>query len=112
MTEGPDTLPNAAHAWIPEGKLNRYLLNPHHRRGKHKARFFARHGYKLANTETLEKELLNHAASGTVVGVRQTAHGINYAVEGVILSIHFGFLPLRTIWAFISPDPRPRFVTA
>jgi hypothetical protein len=34
-------LPNGEHAVVDSAKLREYCLNPHHARGRHKARVFA-----------------------------------------------------------------------
>jgi hypothetical protein len=54
-------LPNGERAIIDERKLREYCLNPHHLRGRNKARVFASVGIGQAETEMLRFALLSAA---------------------------------------------------
>jgi hypothetical protein len=56
----PDALPNALEAIIPEGKVAKYLLEPLHRIGRHKARVFKSVlGFEQQNANELVKAILS-----------------------------------------------------
>jgi hypothetical protein len=47
-------LPLVDAAEVPEAKIMLYLLNPEHRSGKSKARFFAGHGFTTERWQDLK----------------------------------------------------------
>jgi hypothetical protein len=53
-------LPNAAEAVVERAKIVEYLLNPEHRYGASKARFFSRFGFQAQDWEQLAQALLSH----------------------------------------------------
>ena len=57
-------LPNGARAIVDIQKLRAYCLNPHHTRGRHKARVFASVGIREADAEELRTALLQAATNG------------------------------------------------
>ena len=50
-------LPAVSEAEVPEAKIVLYLLNPEHRAGKGKARFFSGHGFAPEQWRVLAEAL-------------------------------------------------------
>src|SRR5260370_965892 len=59
-----------------------YLLNPAHRYGASKARFFAPFGFRVEAWEVLAVALREYGHQNEVARVRETGFGPRYAVEG------------------------------
>ena len=68
-------LPNAHLALVEREKITNYLLNPEHRYGASKARFFAEFGFEIQGWETLAEALREHGRGHEVSNTRQTALG-------------------------------------
>ena len=65
-------LPNADAALVEEVKVTKYLLNPGHRYGASKARFFAQFGFRVEAWEQLALALREHGRQNEVRRVRET----------------------------------------
>ena len=112
MTGAP--LPNAAQAWVPSAKMTRFLLDFTNPRAQEKdrPRQFTEMGYHMGNLDILERDLILVAQTYPVVTVRPTEYGINYAVDGTILTPNEMTRRIRTAWIIPHGDPRPRFTSA
>ncbi len=75
-------LPNADKLVVEREKIVDYLLNPAHRFGASKARFFSEFGFKIESWEILAEALREHGRTHEVVRVRETGFGPRYVVEG------------------------------
>jgi hypothetical protein len=105
-------LPNSNLAWIPAEKLAHYLLSTTHAIGKTKARFFRLCGYSESNLDVFARDLLDIAASGSVVDIVESDFGRKYIVRGKVKSPAARVVELQTVWIVEMADLRPRFVTA
>ena len=65
-------LPNAEFAIVERDKVVEYLLNPRHRYGASKGRFFAAFGFALDSWEVLAKALQEHAQRCEITRTFQT----------------------------------------
>src|SRR5208282_3734595 len=98
MLAGQMKMPNADQAVVEREKIVDYLLNPGHRYGASKARFFAGFGFRLEEWERLADALREHGRIHGVVRTHETGFGPRYAVEGE-LNTPSGRRPrVRTIW--------------
>ena len=105
-------LPNASEATVERGKIVDYLLNPVHRYGASKARFFAQFGFQAQAWEQLAQALLKHGRTHEVTRTRETGFGPRYEVEGK-LSAPDGRSPLvRSVWQLDRGEVAPRLITA
>jgi hypothetical protein len=105
-------LPNAEKAVVEREKIADYLLNPAHRYGASKARFFAGFGFRIEQWERLAGALREHGCTHDVARVRETGFGPRYAVEGV-LNTPGGHRPrVRTVWQLDEGVVAPRLITA
>ncbi len=105
-------LPNAHLAIVEREKITEYLLNPVHRFGASKARFFTGFGFRLDDWETLARALSEHPQRHEVSAERDTGFGPRYEVDGP-LTTPDGRGPLvRTVWQLDSGEVAPRLITA
>ena len=105
-------LPNYEHAVVAKEKLTGYLLNDRHVRGRHKAEFFVRFGFALANWELLAQALLQHAATHSVATMLATDEGVHYVVDGELQTPDVRNPSVRSVWAIDTGSMTPRFITA
>jgi hypothetical protein len=78
------TLPGAERAFIDPRKVRDYLLNPSHREGHSKARFFNWLGYTRAKWPRLYETLLEVAVRGEAVMTELTTYGQKWEVHATI----------------------------
>lgn len=105
-------LPLADEAEVPRAKIVLYLLNPDHRAGKSKARFFASHGFKADDWETLAQALRQHAGEHHLPKTEATPLGVRFVVEGRMALRDGAVAGVRSVWFVERGERRPRFVTA
>jgi uncharacterized protein DUF6883 len=68
-----EPLPRAREAFIPDDKLEGYILSPEHPRGKHKARVFASAlGIHRSDAGYLEVSVLEAIQTAPVTAVKAT----------------------------------------
>jgi hypothetical protein len=105
-------LPNAAQAIVEREKIADYLLNPVHRFGASKARFFRQFGFRAEAWEQMAVALHEHGELHEVSKTRETGHGPRYEVEGK-LNCPDGRRPrVRTVWQLDRGKVAPRLITA
>ena len=105
-------LPNAAKAVVERQKVADYLLNPVHRFGASKERFFALFGFRIEAWEQLAQALREHGQTHDVTKTRETGFGPRYEVEGR-LDCPNGRRPrVRTVWQMDEGAVAPRLITA
>lgn len=105
-------LPNASLVIVEREKVENYLLNPAHRSGAGKAKFFSLFGFKRERWQELEQALRQHALTQEVAEVKETGFGPRYAVEGP-LGAPDGRRPLvRSVWQQDDGMVAPRLITA
>ena len=105
-------LPNADKAVVEREKILDYLLNPAHRYGASKARFFAQFGFRPEAWEVLAAALRTHGQQHEVSKEKQTGFGPRYEVEGE-LAAPDGHRPrVRTVWQMDEGQIAPRLITA
>lgn len=105
-------LPNAHLAVVEREKIVDYLLNPAHRHGASKARFFASFGYRAPAWEALADVLRTHGQRHRVSKVRETGFGPRYEVEGEIAAPDGRRPRVRTVWQVDEGEIAPRLLTA
>lgn len=105
-------LPHLENAIIAEEKITGYLLSETQEDGRHKAAFFMRFGFSLAEWEELAGALRQHVADNEVASVLQTPHGEHYAVEGPLQTPTDETPLVRTVWALDTDSTTPRLITA
>ncbi len=78
------TLPNAHLAFVEQGKIVAYLLNPTHPDNGGKAAFFQMLGFEIDRWFEFSTALRELALAGTVTKTVESIHGSKYIVEGRI----------------------------
>jgi hypothetical protein len=105
-------VPNGDQAVVDQTKLTDYLLSLEHHVGRHKARFFAAHGFSGEHWEDLRRALLRHVIDHVAIGIETNAFGTKFVVEGS-LDCPDGRSPvIRTVWMIEVGHQIPRLVTA
>lgn len=105
-------LPNFERAVVAEAKIVKYLLNKEHPSGKHKAAFFTRFGFSVAQWQILAEALLIHEAAHEVADTLETAEGTHYTVEGELKTPDERNPSIRSVWTIDKDSEIPRFITA
>jgi hypothetical protein len=75
-------LPDLDDLIVEREKIVDYLLNPTHRYGASKARFFTEFGFRAGTWEELARALREHGRSHEIVRTIETGFGPRYTVEG------------------------------
>jgi hypothetical protein len=105
-------LPAVKGAEVPEAKIILYLLNPEHRSGKGKTRFFSGHGYRVDQWQGLAEALRQHARENEVANEEATPLGVRFVVEGPMTLADGAVAQIRSVWFIEAGERTPRFVTA
>ncbi len=105
-------LPLADEAEVPKAKIVLYLLNPEHRRGRSKARFFVGRGFGTDDWLAMAGALRRHAAGNEIAKEETTPLGVRMVVEGVMAMPNGTVAEVRSIWFIEHGERIPRFVTA
>ena len=104
-------LPNGNQAQLGD-KLDRYILNPQHPKGKDKATLFKnRLGITLENKEILENILFDVAVNHEAIIYKQDKYGIQYDIK-FSMTTEFGKSLVISCWIIRSGEDFPRLTTA
>ena len=105
-------LPFLALLRVDQSKITGYLLNES--RGRGKAAFFFRLGFRVENWEAFANALKQQARSNEVISVVDSAYGKRYSVDGTIETPD-NREPrprIRTVWILENGTQAPRLITA
>jgi hypothetical protein len=105
-------IPNAKSAVVEREKIVDYLLNPAHRYGASKARFFSALGFQVEHWQILAAALHEHARQHDVRRFRETGFGPRYEVEGPLRAQDGRQPRVRTVWQMDEGQLAPRLITA
>ena len=105
-------LPNADKLVVEREKIADYLLNPTHRYGASKARFFLHFGFCLEAWEQLAQALREHGQKNDVTKTRETGFGPRYEVDGRLDSPDGRQPRVRSVWQLDEGAVAPRLLTA
>lgn len=105
-------LPNADKAIVEREKITAYLLNPVHRYGASKARFFSGFGFSRVKWQELAKALVVHGQTQEVKRVQETGFGPRYEVEGRLRAADGRSPRVRSVWQLDHGAVAPRLITA
>jgi len=104
-------LPNAHLAIVEREKICDYLLNPDHRFGASKARFFFAFDFRVETWEILANALRKHAQQHEVSKVQETGYGLRYQVDGELRAPDGGRPRVRAVWQVDDGQIAPRLIT-
>ncbi len=105
-------LPNADKLIVEREKIADYLLNPAHRYGASKARFFLKFGFRAEQWEILADALLVHGRTQVVKRVHETGFGPRFEVTGTLRAANGRSPHVRTVWQWDRGAVAPRLITA
>lgn len=105
-------LPNAHRAVVEREKIVDYLLNPAHRHGAGKARFFGAFGFRVEQWEILAAALREHGQRHDVARTKETGFGPRFQVEGELAAPDGRRPRVRTVWQMDEGEVAPRLITA
>jgi hypothetical protein len=105
-------LPNFESAQVDRQKIVEYLLNPLHRYGASKARFFAEFGFGPEDWRRLADALREHARSNEVASRKDTLFGPRFEVDGEMRTPSGKRPRVRSVWQMDEGEIGPRLITA
>jgi hypothetical protein len=103
-------LPNGESAVVSNAKLREYCLNPHHSRGRHKARVFASIDIHQDDSEILREALLTAAREGEARMGDASQYGQRYIVDLELIR-HRKTVNIRSLWIVRIGENFPRLTT-
>ena len=103
-------LPNGDRALVDIQKLSGYCLNPHHPRGRNKARVFASAGVRQDDAEELRLAVLMAAQSGEAQAGPATPYGQRYVVD-FEMTREERVLRIRSAWIVRNGEDVPRLTS-
>lgn len=107
-----ERLPRADQAVVPREMLERYVLNPEHEVGRHKARVFTSAlGIRQRDWEYLRDQLRAGVIDAPVHSVRETPWGALYELALAVDGRNDQTRRVMTVWLVAGEEP-PRLVTA
>ena len=105
-------VPNSITAAIPQQKLQGYLLNSNHPRGKDKARVFnSVLGYHYENWDKLSDKFFDGLQTSVIASVEKTRYGIKYKVPMRIVGERGKSMVVNTVWQLDDGSSVTRLVT-
>lgn len=105
-------LPNHKAAFVPREKIVDYLLSDSHPRGRTKAVFYKRFGFRQKEWHILAEALVEHAAKYDAVFIETTNHGVCYNVVGELRTPSGRSPTVVSAWFFDNGSEIPRLITA
>lgn len=105
-------LPAAAELIVEQDKMLGYLLNPAHRYGASKARFFGGFGFSAGQWQALAEALREHGQLSEVASAAETPFGSRFVVEGELATPDGRRPRLRSVWQLEKGQVAPRLITA
>jgi hypothetical protein len=103
-------LPNGERAIVDSRKLEGYCLNPHHSRGRNKARVFASVGIGQAEAEVLRGALLWAASNEEARPGVANQYGQRYIVDFDLVR-QSGGVRIRSTWIVRIGEDLPRLTS-
>jgi hypothetical protein len=103
-------LPNGERATVDIGKLHGYCLNPHHPRGRNKARVFASVGIRQADAEELRAALLAAACNEEATPGVANPFGQRYIVDFDLVR-EGRTTKIRSAWIVRGDEDLPRLTS-
>lgn len=104
---------SAVHQFqVDERKIRFYLLNPVHKRGASKAKFFLGRGFSVGDVPAMATALTRHASANWPGVVSSNDYGDRHAVVAPMLCPDGTSPRVLTVWQVEPGSVVARFVTA
>jgi Domain of unknown function (DUF6883) len=107
----PQRVPNAESATFDENKFVGYLLNPSHRGGWGKAKFFQQFGLTQSNWQELADQIIAQLPYVAARQKRSTDYGEHYEAQMLINTPSGRAVNVTTAW-LVPEDGPPKFLSA
>ncbi len=109
----PNAVPNADKATIPEGKVGKYLLDPLHKEGRHKARLFKGVlGFEQQDSSELERLILSELPFHAATRASEGKWGLKYEVTMPITGPNGETANVLSVWIIRKETELPSLITA
>jgi hypothetical protein len=106
-------LPGCEYAWIPEGKLEKYVLNPESEDGWGKAQYFSTElGIEQADWTYLHDQILERLPESEAIFHEETDWGPTWEVPMFIVGLNGCARYVTTGWITHPWEQGPKFTTA
>jgi len=103
-------LPNGEMAVVDIQKLRAYCLNPHHPRGRNKARVFASGGIQESDAEEVRTALLRAARTAEAQPGLLNSYGQRYTVDFELVRQN-RTVRIRSTWIVLTGQDLPRLTS-
>ncbi len=104
-------MPNAERAEIDLRKLHDYCLNPHHPRGKHKARvFLSVLAIAQSDSDELRRQILEHVPNANTISGNKDRYGTRFVVD-VTINHKGKSAQVRTAWIIRIGEEVPQLTS-
>jgi hypothetical protein len=104
-------LPGGAHAIVEIAKLRHYCLDPHHPRGRHKARvFLSALGLGQSDVDLLHAALLEAAREEDAVPGEADQYGARHTVD-FLMTHGDRKATVRSAWIILRGESAPRLTS-
>lgn len=107
----PIRLPQPDALRVDREKIVDYLLNPDHKDGASKAKFFTAFGFATDAWEVMAESLRQHGRRRDIVGEKSSGFGVKYELQCDLITPDGRNPCIWSIW-IIETDEPPRLVTA
>src|ERR1044071_9003294 len=109
----PNALPNYQNVILPREKVEKYVLDPTHPEGKHKANLFKSVlGVEQPDWDMLARIIIEQLPYYEAVVGRKDRYGQRYNVTMPILGLNGKTADVLTAWILDVGQAIPRFITA
>lgn len=105
-------IPNSNRSSVAENKITDYLLSESHEIGRHKANFFKRFGFDIADLETFKSSLVQHSIDREIENTKDSDFGIKYELKCEIITPDKRNPCIVTVWLIEHGQKTPKLVTA
>lgn len=105
-------LPHHERAYIPQEKLNGYLLSETHPIGRFKARLLSDVGCDSADAHILDQALIEIAHEEEVTETNPTLYGTMCVINDTLQTPSGAALRMQSVWIIPTGESSPRLVTA
>lgn len=105
-------IPNNSQSFVADNKITGYLLSETHETGKHKAAFFTRFGFNVADIGTLKGSLIQHSIDRDIEKTQDTIYGVKYVLRCEIKTPDERNPCIETVWLVEHGQKEPKLITA
>jgi len=105
-------IPNNYQSFVADNKITDYLLSDIHEIGKHKAAFFKRFGFNIADIDTFKDSLIQHSIDRDIEKTKDSDFGIKYELKCEIQTPDKRNPCIVTVWIVENVQEEPKLITA